>query len=86
MAEEARKRTIREARRAVEQAELLVAEREKAVEALVNELEDPDLYSSPDGTRRATELGSELAKARSRLESAVQEWADAEERASALVS
>ncbi len=82
--DDARRKSMREARRAVEQAEKLVARREKEVEDLTRELENPELYSTPDGPRRAAELASALAAAKAALEAAVHEWAEAEERASAL--
>jgi hypothetical protein len=37
-------------------------------------LEDPSLYESVDGTRRAAELGAELETAKRELEAALARW------------
>ena len=69
----------RAAREAVAQAEAAVAACEGRVAALRGELEDPELYATPDGARRSAALGKELEVARTAFEAAFAEW----ERASA---
>jgi ATP-binding cassette subfamily F protein 3 len=64
----------RTAERAVTEAELRVAERERRVENLRAQLEDPALYLAPGGPERAHRLGAELEEARVELEAAFAEW------------
>jgi len=64
----------RDASRALESAEAKVATLEARVSAITKELENPDLYMSADGPRRAGELGKELDKRRAELEKALAEW------------
>jgi hypothetical protein len=56
-----------------------VAACEGRVASLRAELEDPELYTTPDGARRSALLGKELEEARTAFEVAFAEW----ERASA---
>ena len=81
-AEPGRKETqaaLRRGRRDLEAAETAVAEWEQRVAGLVERLEDPDLYGSAEGTRAATELGTELEAARAELEAAYRRWTAAAE-------
>jgi ATP-binding cassette subfamily F protein 3 len=64
----------RSAERTVAEAEAQVGTWEKAVEKLRTELEDPHLYLTSDGARRAAELGRELETARQRLDEAFARW------------
>jgi ATP-binding cassette, subfamily F, member 3 len=64
----------RSAERAVAEAEAQVGTWEKAVDKLRTELEDPHLYLTSDGARRAAELGRELEAARQRLDEAFARW------------
>jgi ATP-binding cassette subfamily F protein 3 len=64
----------RTAERAVTEAEQRVGERERRVEALRAQLEDPAMYLAPDGGDRAHRLGSELEEAKAKLEAAFAEW------------
>jgi len=68
---------LRAARRAVDEAEAEVARVEARVAEITAVLEDPTLYTSPDGSRRATALGAELDQARFALDAAFQRWANA---------
>ena len=74
----------RAAERAVAQAEAAVAAWEKRVEALRAELEDPHLYLTADGGRRAVELGRAMEEARSELERAFAGWEAAVEESQSL--
>ena len=64
----------RAAERAVGEAEAVVATWESRVGALRAELEDPHLYLTPEGARRAGELGRELETARAQLDQAFARW------------
>jgi ATP-binding cassette, subfamily F, member 3 len=71
--------SIRAARKAVTAAEDRVAELEARVGDLEAGLQDPALYATPQGVRRAAALGSGLEAARSELERAIEDWARATE-------
>jgi ATP-binding cassette subfamily F protein 3 len=64
----------RRAERVVTEAEAEVNEWESRVAALRAELEDPHLYLTPEGSRRAGEIGREMEAARSRLDQAFTRW------------
>ena len=70
---------LREARRAVERAEEEVSKREGEVTRLSSTLENPDLYTKPDGAKRAREMGVELEKAKRALDRAIAQWGEATE-------
>jgi hypothetical protein len=61
----------------VAEAERAVSECEQRVEALRLELEDPHLYLTADGSRRAVDLGRELEAARRALDQAFARWDEA---------
>jgi ATP-binding cassette subfamily F protein 3 len=70
-----RKQTARRtAERAVADAEAAVSEWEGRVAALRAELEDPHLYLTADGGKRAAEIGREMESARTRLDEAFTRW------------
>jgi hypothetical protein len=71
---------LREAKRAVERAEGEVARCEGDVGRLSGTLESPDLYTKPDGAKRARELGQELEKAKRALDRALAQWGEATEK------
>jgi ATP-binding cassette subfamily F protein 3 len=71
----------RTARRELAEAEAAVASAEAAVDAVRRQLEDPALYTTPDGGRVATRLGGELDAAKTVLDSAYARW----ERATSAV-
>jgi len=64
----------RSAREALGAAEARVAAAEARVGELRQTLEDPALYATPDGARRAGVLGQELEAARREFEVAFAEW------------
>jgi ATP-binding cassette subfamily F protein 3 len=76
---------LRQARREVESAEQKVARAEARVGELTRAMEDPALYTQPEGVQRAAELGRQLDAARDELDAALAEWSRAEERVEALV-
>jgi len=66
--------TAPDARRVLESAEARVATLESRVTAITTELENPDLYTTADGPRRAAQLGKELDVRRTELDRALAEW------------
>ena len=69
----------REAERRAERAERRAGELEGQAAAIQRELDDPTLYSSPDGVRKAGELSKRLDGVRAELDRVMEEWAAAEE-------
>jgi ATP-binding cassette subfamily F protein 3 len=80
--------TDRRAARLAEQdladAEAQVAELEERVTSLTSSLEDPDLYTKPDGVALARQLGAELDAARAELDAALRAWEQASEKVEML--
>ena len=64
-------RGVRDAKRAVETAEAEVSKHEARVGELTRALEDPELYTTSDGTKKAKTLGSELDAAKRALDKAI---------------
>ena len=64
----------RSAERAVADAEAQVESCERKVGALAAELEDPELYVTPEGADKASRLGAELELARRALDEALASW------------
>jgi ATP-binding cassette subfamily F protein 3 len=64
----------RSAERAVAEAESAVSEWEARISALEAELENPDLYVSAEGAKRAAAIGREMEVARERLDEALARW------------
>jgi ATP-binding cassette subfamily F protein 3 len=75
---------LRAAREALASAEARVAAAEAAVAAIRQQMEDPALYATPDGGRRAARLGSDLEAARRELEAAFTAWEGATAEAESL--
>jgi predicted RNase H-like nuclease (RuvC/YqgF family) len=71
---------LRDARRTVIECEETVTELEKKVSELSSLLEDPELYTTREGTERSLRLGKDLEKARRRLDTALEKWSAATER------
>jgi ATPase subunit of ABC transporter with duplicated ATPase domains len=69
------------ARRELEHAEKDVARLEARISEITATLEDPHLYTTPDGVSRAKTLGTDLDGARAALDDAIARW----ERAVELV-
>jgi ATP-binding cassette subfamily F protein 3 len=80
-----RERDRRRAERAVAEAEAEVTAWEERVELVRAALEDPHLYLTPDGARRASELGRDLEAARVGLEEAFARWVSATRSAAETV-
>jgi ATP-binding cassette, subfamily F, member 3 len=68
------KAVAKRARIAVEEAEGRVATLEQEISKLTAELEDPALYTSAGGPKRAHALGAQLDKLRASLDGTLAEW------------
>ncbi len=73
------RKELRRAQREVEEAEAAVAALEAEVARLVAALEDPALYTRPDGARAAHELGLQLETKKRELEAGLERWTRATE-------
>jgi ATP-binding cassette subfamily F protein 3 len=80
-----RERDRRRAERSVAEAEAEVTAWEERVELVRAALEDPHLYLTQDGARRASELGRDLEAARVGLEEAFARWESATRSAAEAV-
>jgi len=78
------RRAARELEQALVQAEARVAELESRVASLTTALEDPELYTQPEGVDRARSLGLQLDRAKGELERAIETWTEASESAERL--
>ena len=70
---------MRSAQKRVTELEAEIQKLEAHVEKLSSELEDPELYTKPNGVARAKELGAELDRIKPQLERLLDEWAGATE-------
>jgi hypothetical protein len=61
-----------------------VASAEKSVTALKNQMEDPALYATAEGGKRAAQLGKELEASRKEFEAAFAAWEAATAEVEAL--
>ena len=75
---------LRRARRDLEEAEAAVTELEAQVARVVAALEDPALYTRPDGTAAARQLGVELETLRRGLDAGLARWTRATEQVEML--
>jgi ATP-binding cassette subfamily F protein 3 len=80
------RKQLRAAERELELAEGEVARLEAAVSALTSALEDPDLYTKPDGVGEAKRLGADLDARKRELDAALERWTAATEQAELLNS
>ena len=81
-----RRATYRSAQRELEGAEKDVAQLETRISEITAALEDPDLYTTPDGLNRAQTLGTELDGVRAALDDAIARWERAVELVDAAAS
>ena len=77
---------IRELRRRVEESEKEVATLEIRIRHLTAMLEDPELYTSRDGTERALVAGRQLDETRRSLDRAIENWTAITERVEKLAT
>src|SRR5436190_9818664 len=71
---------LRRAQRKLEEAEGAVAALESEVARVVAALEDPALYTRPEGARTAHDLGTRLETLKRELEAAIDRWTQATEQ------
>ena len=74
------RKELRQAQRELEAAEALVAELESQITPVVAALEDPALYTRPDGVTTARRLGAQLENLKRSLDQALERWTQATER------
>jgi ATP-binding cassette subfamily F protein 3 len=74
----------RQAQRELEQAETAVTDLESQVATVVAALEDPALYTRPNGTTTARQLGAQLEILKRSLDLALERWTQATERVASL--
>jgi ATP-binding cassette subfamily F protein 3 len=74
------RKELRQAQRELEEAEAQVAELESQVANVVAALEDPALYTRPDGAATARQLGGQLETLKRSLEAALERWTHATEQ------
>ena len=77
---------LRRARRELEAAEARVAELEAEVARVVAALEDPALYTRPDGATTARQLGAQLDTLKRSLDVDLERWTKATEQVEALTA
>jgi ATP-binding cassette, subfamily F, member 3 len=75
---------LRELQRKVEDSENEVAVLESRIAELTVLLEDPELYTTREGTERSLHAGKQLDAVRRKLDAAIKNWAAATERAEQL--
>jgi ATPase subunit of ABC transporter with duplicated ATPase domains len=80
------RRDLRKAQREVEEAEAAVATLEADVARVVAALEDPALYTRPDGVTTAKQLGAQLETLKRTLEAGLERWTRATEQVETLSS
>jgi ATP-binding cassette, subfamily F, member 3 len=78
------RKDLRRAQREFEEAEALVVGLEAQVAAVVAALEDPALYTRPDGVARAQGMGTQLETLKRALDVALERWTRATEQVEAL--
>jgi ATP-binding cassette, subfamily F, member 3 len=72
---------LRDLRRRVEEAEKEVNDLEQKIGGLTRMLEDPELYTTREGTEKALVAGKQLDEIRRSLDTAIEAWTAATERA-----
>jgi ATP-binding cassette subfamily F protein 3 len=75
---------LREMRQRVDTCEKEVAALERKVAELTALLEDPELYTTREGTDKSLVAGKELDEARRQLDAAIEQWTAATEKAEQL--
>ena len=77
---------VRDARREVEACEKEVSALEKQVSELTALLEDPELYTTREGTEKSLKAGKQLDAFKRKLDAALERWTSATERAEKIVT
>jgi hypothetical protein len=71
-------------RQRVEESEKEVATLEKKIVELTALLEDPELYTTREGTEKSLRAGKQLDETRRRLDKAIEKWTKVTEQAEQL--
>jgi ATP-binding cassette subfamily F protein 3 len=74
------RKELRRAQQELAEAEAAVAKLESDVARVVAALEDPALYTRPEGSREAHELGAQLERLKRDLEAGLERWTQATEQ------
>jgi ATP-binding cassette subfamily F protein 3 len=77
---------LRAARKRVSDLELEIQSLEARIETLTHELEDPALYTRPNGVAQAKELGVNLERLRRDLERTLEDWTNASDSVDTLTA
>jgi hypothetical protein len=80
------RKDLRRAQRELEEAEAAVAQLEAQVALVVAALEDPALYTRPDGAATARHLGAQLETLKRGLDAGLERWTHATEQVETLSS
>jgi ATP-binding cassette, subfamily F, member 3 len=80
------RKELRRAQRELDEAEAAVADLESQVALVVAALEDPALYTRPDGVATARRLGAQLETLKRSLDSELERWTHATEQVEMLSS
>jgi hypothetical protein len=80
------RQALRRARRELADIEATVAALESQVATVVAVLEDPALYTRPDGAATARQLGIQLETLKRDLDKALERWTEMTEQVEALTS
>ncbi|MFN2570839.1 MAG: ABC-F family ATP-binding cassette domain-containing protein [Gemmatimonadales bacterium] len=75
-----RRKALRRAQQELADSEARVADLESQVARVVAALEDPALYTRPDGAATAHQLGADLEKLKQSLDAALERWTNATEQ------
>jgi len=78
------RKELRRAQQRLAEAEARVTDLESQVARVVAALEDPALYTKPDGAAKARELGAELETLKRELDAALERWTAATEQVEML--
>jgi hypothetical protein len=70
----------------VEECEKEVSALEKQVSELTALLEDPELYTTREGTEKSLKAGKQLDAFKRKLDAALERWTSATERAEKIVT
>ena len=76
--------SVRDMRRQIDDAEREIETLERRVSELTQLLEDPQLYTSREGTEKSLALGKDLEDVKRKLDAAMENWTDLTERAEKL--
>ncbi len=76
--------SIRDMRRQIDEAEREIETLEGRVSELTRLLEDPQLYTSREGTEKSLALGKDLEEVKRKLDTTMEKWTDLTERAEKL--